>query len=89
MIVGVVGYVQTHRGLRTKNTIWAEHLSEEIKRKFYKNWCAALPGLAAGQAPDTFGLHQDGIAEALVALSSQLDCTATLPWAVQHLHAPR
>ena len=39
VIVGVVGYVMTHRGLRSLNTVWAEHLSEELKRKFYKNWC--------------------------------------------------
>jgi large subunit ribosomal protein L3e len=36
--VGVVGYVQTPRGLRTLNTIWAEHLSDEVKRKFYRNY---------------------------------------------------
>jgi large subunit ribosomal protein L3e len=38
VIVGVVGYVKTPRGLRTLNTVWAEHLSDEVKRKFYKNW---------------------------------------------------
>jgi hypothetical protein len=30
--------VQTVRGPRTLNTVWAEHLSEEVKRRFYKNW---------------------------------------------------
>lgn len=39
VIVGVVGYVKTPRGLRTLNTVWAQHLSEELKRRFYKNWC--------------------------------------------------
>lgn len=39
VIVGVVGYVKTPRGLRCLNTVWAQHLSEEIKRRFYKNWC--------------------------------------------------
>jgi len=38
MIVGVVGYIETPRGLRTFKTIWAEHLSEECRRRFYKNW---------------------------------------------------
>ncbi|KAJ3171144.1 60S ribosomal protein L3 [Geranomyces variabilis] len=38
VIVGVVGYVQTPRGLRSLTTVWAEHLSDEIKRRFYKNW---------------------------------------------------
>merc|ERR1711974_329930 len=36
--VGVVGYVETPRGLRTFKTIWAEHISDEAKRRFYKNW---------------------------------------------------
>ncbi|WVY97563.1 hypothetical protein V8G54_029714 [Vigna mungo] len=39
VVVGVVGYVKTPRGLRTLNTVWAQHLSEELKRRFYKNWC--------------------------------------------------
>jgi large subunit ribosomal protein L3e len=33
VVVGVVGYVKTSRGLRTLNTVWAEHLSEEVKRR--------------------------------------------------------
>lgn len=36
--IGVVGYVETPRGLRSLTTVWAEHLSEEVKRRFYKNW---------------------------------------------------
>ncbi|RIA92607.1 60S ribosomal protein L3 [Glomus cerebriforme] len=40
-IVGVVGYVETPRGLRTLTTVWAEHLDEEVKRRFYKNWYKA------------------------------------------------
>jgi len=39
IVVGVVGYIETPRGLRTLKTVWAEHLSEECKRRFYKNWC--------------------------------------------------
>jgi large subunit ribosomal protein L3e len=38
VIVGVVGYIETPRGLRSLTTVWAEHLSTEIKRRFYKNW---------------------------------------------------
>ena len=38
LVVGVVGYVETPRGLRTLTTVWASHLSEELKRRFYKNW---------------------------------------------------
>lgn len=39
IVVGVVGYIKTPRGLRSLNTVWAQHLSEELKRRFYKNWC--------------------------------------------------
>ncbi len=36
--VGVVGYVETPYGLRSLTTVWAEHLSDEVRRRFYKNW---------------------------------------------------
>jgi len=38
VVVGVVGYVETPRGLRTLKTVWAEHLNDEMRRRFYKNW---------------------------------------------------
>ncbi|XP_041633877.1 60S ribosomal protein L3-like [Cheilinus undulatus] len=38
IVVGVIGYVKTVRGLRSLKTIFAEHLSDECKRRFYKNW---------------------------------------------------
>merc|ERR1711909_194556 len=38
VMVGIVGYIETPRGLRTFKTVWAEHLSEECRRRFYKNW---------------------------------------------------
>ena len=38
VIVGVVGYIETPKGLRALKTVWAEHLSEECRRRFYKNW---------------------------------------------------
>jgi len=38
MVVGVVGYIETPRGLRVFKTIFAEHLSEDCRRRFYKNW---------------------------------------------------
>merc|ERR1712168_1597533 len=36
--VGVVGYIDTPRGMRALKTVWAEHIGEECKRRFYKNW---------------------------------------------------
>ena len=41
VVVGVVGYVETPSGLRTLTTVFAEHLSEEFKRRCYKNWFKA------------------------------------------------
>ena len=38
IVVGLVGYIETPRGLRSLSTVWAEHLSDEVKRRFYKNW---------------------------------------------------
>jgi len=38
VIAGIVGYVETPRGLRALATVWAQHLSDECKRRFYKNW---------------------------------------------------
>jgi len=38
VIVGLVGYIKTPHGLRSMKTVFAEHLSEECRRRFYKNW---------------------------------------------------
>jgi large subunit ribosomal protein L3e len=38
IVVGVVGYVETPRGLRSLTSVFAEHLSDEFKRRLYKNW---------------------------------------------------
>jgi large subunit ribosomal protein L3e len=38
MVVGFVGYVETPRGLRALTSVWAGHLSDECKRRFYKSW---------------------------------------------------
>jgi len=38
IVVGVVGYIETPKGLRSLTTVWTQHLSEECKRRFYKRW---------------------------------------------------
>jgi len=38
VVVGFVGYVETPRGLRALTSVWAGHLSEEVRRRFYKTW---------------------------------------------------
>jgi len=37
-VVGIVGYIETPRGLRTLTTVWAQHTNESFKRRMYKNW---------------------------------------------------
>jgi len=36
--IGFVAYIETPRGMRALNTVFAQHLDESVKRKFYKNW---------------------------------------------------
>jgi large subunit ribosomal protein L3e len=40
-IVGLVGYIETPRGLRALSTVWAQKLDNDVKRRFYKNWMNA------------------------------------------------
>jgi len=37
-VVGIVGYIETPNGLRALTTVWASHLDNQLKRRFYKNW---------------------------------------------------
>jgi large subunit ribosomal protein L3e len=41
VVVGFVGYTETPTGLRAMGTVWAAHLSDEVKRRFYKNYYRA------------------------------------------------
>lgn len=38
IVFGAVGYIETPFGLRALVNVWAQHLSEECRRRFYKNW---------------------------------------------------
>ena len=40
-IVGLVGYIDTPRGLRALGTVWAQYLPDLLKRRFYKNYYKA------------------------------------------------
>jgi len=41
VVVGFVGYVETPRGLRALTSVFSGHLSDECKRRFYKNYTKA------------------------------------------------
>jgi len=36
--IGLVGYIQTPKGLKALATVWTKFISEEAKRRYYKNW---------------------------------------------------
>jgi large subunit ribosomal protein L3e len=38
VIVGVVGYIKTPQGMRSLTSVFAAHLSEDVRRRFYKAW---------------------------------------------------
>jgi large subunit ribosomal protein L3e len=38
VIVGIIGYIETPRGLRSLKTVWASHIGEDARRRLYKNW---------------------------------------------------
>lgn len=46
IVVGAVGYIETPFGLRALVNVWAQHLSEECRRRFYKNWYVTERGVA-------------------------------------------
>lgn len=37
-VVGIVGYIETLKGLRSLTSVWAQNLAPEFKRRLYKNW---------------------------------------------------
>jgi len=41
IVFGVTGYTETPKGLRTVATVWAQHISDEARRRWLKNWYAA------------------------------------------------
>jgi large subunit ribosomal protein L3e len=40
-VVGLVGYIDTPRGLRALSTVWAQKLDRDTLRRFYKNWMSS------------------------------------------------
>jgi len=46
VIVGIVGYVATPKGLRALRTVWAEHIGEDCRRRFYKNCSSGITSMS-------------------------------------------
>lgn len=37
-VVGIVGYIETLKGLRSLTSLWCGQVSDSFKRRLYKNW---------------------------------------------------
>jgi len=65
VVVGLVGYIETPNGLRALTTVWASHLSNEVLRRFYKNWYRSKK--------KAFTQYQKNVAEKPKDLGRQLE----------------
>ncbi|MES1913413.1 MAG: Arp2/3 complex subunit, actin nucleation center [Cercozoa sp. M6MM] len=68
-VVGLVGYVETPNGLRTLTTVWAKHLNDEVKRRFYKNYYRAK-GKKAGKG--AFSKYEAAAAESTADIDAKV-----------------
>jgi len=66
--MGLVGYIKTPRGLRSLNTIFTKHLSEEVCRRFYKNWYASKKRKAFIKYADKYSSKKKFIEAELVEM---------------------
>ena len=55
-VVGVLGYIKSYRGEQTYKTVWAQHISEDCKRRFYKNYYASKKAAFRKVPPHLFAL---------------------------------
>ena len=73
VVIGVVGYIRTAQGLRAYDAVWAQHLNDEVRRRFYKNWYVltspsgcALPGqLLSLPSPLQVQVQEEGVHQVL------------------------
>lgn len=61
-VIGLVGYIETPRGLRALSTVWAQHIDTGVMRRFYKNYHAAKKNafkhyVERHKVPDTDKTH--------------------------------
>jgi len=64
VVVGVTGYIETPRGLRTLATVWAKNVNDEFRRRMYKNWSASKKR--------AFKKRMDGSSDGAKKLDSEL-----------------
>lgn len=74
VIVGIVGYVATPKGLRALRTVWAEHIGEDCRRRFYKNWYLIISTLPE----QSFHFSCNPSSSGLPSMSSESHCESRL-----------
>jgi len=68
VIVGVVGYSETPKGLKALTTVWCHNLSNEFLRRLYKNWYKSKR-----KAFTQYQKHNYGSARGKESIQSQLN----------------
>eukprot|EP01029_Cantina_marsupialis_P029132 TRINITY_DN779844_c0_g1_i1.p2 TRINITY_DN779844_c0_g1~~TRINITY_DN779844_c0_g1_i1.p2 ORF type:complete len:384 (-),score=61.50 TRINITY_DN779844_c0_g1_i1:94-1245(-) len=66
-VIGIVGYLDTPRGMRTLTTVWGQTFSTNVKRRFYKNWYASKKK-AFSKYTKNFAEKQDDIKDQLTRM---------------------
>eukprot|EP01057_Protomagalhaensia_wolfi_P002146 Protomagalhaensia_wolfi_Nauph_80__2145@NODE_237_length_3080_cov_47_558040_g177_i0_p1_GENE_NODE_237_length_3080_cov_47_558040_g177_i0NODE_237_length_3080_cov_47_558040_g177_i0_p1_ORF_typecomplete_len394_score92_78Ribosomal_L3/PF00297_22/1_3e36_NODE_237_length_3080_cov_47_558040_g177_i010752256 len=41
IVVGVVGYIETAKGLRPLATVWAGHIADDMRRRYHRKWAVS------------------------------------------------
>jgi large subunit ribosomal protein L3e len=57
--IGVIGYVEGPNGLYTLNSVFARHLSEEVLRRFFKNWYSSTKRKSFVKKAQNFCSHNN------------------------------
>lgn len=76
IVVGLVGYIETPHGLRALATVWAEHLSEDCRRRFYKNWLVGIICVKLYIYRKLYIRHVNPDVDRCTNASSRSDCSA-------------
>jgi len=59
IVVGVVGYADSAHGLKAQQRVWASHVGDEFKRKFYRRWYRSKKRAFAKYAKKFQEHHED------------------------------
>ena len=78
IVVGLVGYAKTPRGLRCLKTVWAQHLPEQFKRCFCKNWSRAKKKAFSHYSANLMGPEGKKAYEAGIAKIKKFACVVRL-----------